>query len=234
MKVILFVFACSFSFSIYAKEWKSMLQYQKATQNLTLPASDWLRSDRCKNTLVWQNTNVYNLIHNNFLEYQNIKERRDFYDWIDYEFKIKGHEVIWQRMAYYISGKLKILESFPHKMFMSKRVNAYVQLGSEVIFNEAFQHLKSLFLYDGVFKGEDAFEWDQKMLHDEQFIWVEKIYKTIDPKSQKKIENMAKGKFIYALVVPKAIRFYGDISDPKERYFYAMNIFRPYCKYHLK
>ena len=234
MKFILFVLAFSFSISIYAKEWKTLLQYQKATHNLALPDSDWLRSDRSKNTLVWQNANIYNLIHNNVQEYKSIIQRRDFYIWIDHEFKIKGHEVIWQKMAYYISGKLKVLESFPHELFISKRVKTYVQLGSEVIFNEAFKHLKSLFLYDGVLKDEDALKWDQKMLHDEQFIWVESIYKIIDQKSIKKIKNMASGKFIYAFVVPKAIRFYGDISDPEERYLYAINIFRPYCNSHLK
>lgn len=234
MKIVCLVLVYSFSISIYAKEWKSMSQFQKTTQNLTLPDSDWLRSDRIKNTLVWQKANAYNLIHNNFQEYLTIIQRRDFYVWIDHEFKVKGHDVIWQRMACYISGKLKILESFPHEMLISKNVKAFVQLGSEVIFNKAFEELKSLYLYSGVLKENEALKWDQDMLHDEQFIWVESIYKIIDEKSLKKIKNMAKGKFLYAFLVPKAIRFKGDISEPNERYLYAINVFRPYCNSQLK
>lgn len=234
MRIILFVLAFGFSFTIQAKEWKTLKHYQKFTQKEQFSLSDWLASDRRNNTLVWQKANSYNLLNNKPNEYQSIIERRDFYIWIDQEFKKIGHEVIWQKMALYISRKLRLLESFPHVMFISKSVKEYVHQGSEMIFNDAFERLKELFCSKEILKNNDAIQWDKDMMHDEQFIWVESIYKKIDEKSLKQIERMAKGQFLYALVVPKSIRFKDDISSPEDRYQYAINVFRPYCIIHFK
>ena len=52
----------------------------------------------------------------------------------------------------------------------------------------------------------------------------------MDKSTVKKIERMAKGKFLYGLVVPNAIRFEGDISKAEDRFQYAMNTLRVYCK----
>ncbi|MGM5470077.1 Insecticidal toxin complex protein [Flavobacteriaceae bacterium LMO-SS05] len=229
MRIIVFVLAFGFSLSIHAKEWKSTVQYQKTTHNNQLSSSDWLTSDRNKNTLVWQKANAFNLTNNRPQEYQSIKQRRDFYVWIDHEFKIKGHEVIWQRMAYYISCKLHLLETFPQCMLSSKQVKDYARQGSEVVFNNTFERLRDLFNSETVLKQHEALSWDTSLLYDEQYIWVEGIYRSIDEKSLKQIERMASGKFLYALVVPKAIRFKGDLSKPEERYRYAVNILRVYC-----
>ncbi len=234
MRTILFGLVFSVSFSIQAKEWKNLKQYQKVNLNEHLAPQDWLTSDRNKNTLVWQNANTYNLTNNKPQEYQTIKERRDFYVWIDNEFKIKGHEVIWQKMAYYISCKLRLLETFPHSMFSSKQVKDYARQGSEVVFNNTFERLIGIFDADVVLKNEEANQWDTTILHDEQYIWLEGVYKIIDKKSLIQIERMASGKFLYALVVPRAIRFKGDLSSPEERFNYAVNILRPYCKNQLK
>lgn len=234
MKIIVFVLAFGFSLSIQAKEWKSLRQYQKITQNEQLSPSDWLTSDRRQNSQVWQKANVYNLIHNRSNEYQTIKQYRDFYVWIDHEFKVKGHQVVWQKMAYFISCKLRMLETFPHGLLVTRRVKGYARRGSQVVFNNAFERLKSLFSSEKVLKNESALQWDKTMLHDEQFIWIESIYKDIDKKSLKQIERMARGQFLYALVVPKAVRFKDNISKPEERYQYALHILRPYCITHLK
>lgn len=234
MRIILFVLAFSFSFTIQAKEWKTLKHYQKLTQKAELSPSDWLTSDRINNTSVWKNANNYNLNNNMPNEYQSIKQRRDFYIWIDHEFEKIGHQVIWPKMALYISRKLRLLEKFPHVMFISKSVNEYVHQGSEMIFIDAFERLKELYCSKDILKNNDAIQWDKNMMHDEQFIWLESIYKKIDKKSIKKIERMAGGKFLYALVVPKAIRFEDDISNPEDRYQYALNVFRPYCINHFK
>jgi hypothetical protein len=234
MRIALIALAISFSFSVNAKEWKSLKQYQNATQETALSPSDWLSSDRRQNTLVWQLANVYNINQKKPQEYQTIKERRDFYEWIDHEFKAKGHEVIWLKMAYYITCKLRLLETFPHCLITTKPVKRYAHQGSEEVFNHSFENLKILLNSDKILKDNDALEWDKMMLHDEQYIWVESVYRIIDKKSLKQIKRMARGKFLYSFAVPKAIRFEGDISIPYERYNYALRILRPYCKNHLE
>jgi hypothetical protein len=234
MKIYVFVLAIGISLSIHAKEWKSLKHYQKTTHETTLSPSDWLASDRRQNTLIWQHANVYNLTNDRPQEYETIKQYRDFYAWINYEFKVKGHHVVWQKMAYFISCKLRLLETFPHCIFTSGQVKRYADRGSEEVFSNAFGGLRTLFDSDKILKNNEALQWDEMMLHDEQFIWVERIYKKIDNKSLKQIRNMASGKFLYAFAVPKALKFESDISNPEERYRYALNILRPYCIAHLK
>ena len=234
MRIVLIVLIFSFSNSIQAKEWKNLKQYQKSTHNIELSPSDWFSSDRIQNTSVWKLANVYNLNNNKPEEYQNIIQRRDFYFWISKEFKSKGHKVIWQNMAYYISYKLRFMQKFPHCMFTSKKLKLFSQKANEVIFNSVFEKLNTLFNSDKIIKNEEAIQWDKKILYDEQYFWVESIYNGIDKKSLKQIEKIVKGKFIYALIVPKAIRFDGDISNPVERYQYALDIFRPFCENHFK
>ena len=234
MKTVLFVLAFSFSIPTYAKEWKNLHQYQKGTHKVALSPSDWLSSDRRQNTLIWQHANAFNLSHNQPQEYQTIKERRDFYVWIDHEFQLKGHEVIWQKMAYFISSKMRLTEIFPHSMLTPKKVKLYARQGSEVVFNNALEKLNNLFSSDKTLKGEEALKWDEMMLHFEQFDWVESVYKNIDTRSLKQIRRMTSGKFWYALAVPKKLRFKNNISNPEERYRYGLNVLRPYCISHLK
>lgn len=233
MKIVLFVLALGFSLPTHAKEWRNLKQYQKSTHNTDLSASDWLTSDRKQNTLVWQHANVYNLNNNKPQEYQSIIQRRDFYIWINQELMAKGHEVIWQHMAHYISCKLRLMETFPHGVFISGKVKKYAHKASEAVFDNAFEDLKNIFNSNEILINDQANVWDKTMLQNEQFIWIENIIKTIDKKSLKQIEHMAEGKFLYALMVPKEIRFEGDISNPEERFNYAYNIFRPYFKTHL-
>ena len=234
MRIFLIVLTLSVSFSIHAKEWKNLKQYQKSTKNKELSSSDWLTSDRTKNTLVWQQANVYNLFNNKPQEYQTIRERRDFYIWIDLEFEKKGHEVIWPKMALYITCKLRSLETFPKRILISKRVIEHSFEGSLVVFENAFERLKNLYNNNKSLKKADAFKWDHAMLKDEQYVWVENVYNKIDQKSLKQIEHVIRGDFLYTFVIPKAIRFKDDISNPEDRYQYAINVFRPYCINHYK
>jgi len=234
MKTVLLVLAFGYSISIYAKEWKSLRQYQKATHQTSLSPSDWFASDRRQNTLVWQHSNAFNLSNDRPQEYQTINQRRDFYVWIINEFHEKGHEVNWPYMANYISRKLRLLETFPHCIFTSKHFKNYILQGSEVVFVNAFSRLRALYISDQVLNGNEGLLWDENMLHDEQYKWVQSIYLEFDTKDLKKIKRIVGGKFIYALVVPKPIRFEGDLSNPEVRYRYALNIFRPYCINHMK
>jgi hypothetical protein len=94
------------------------------------------------------------------------------------------------------------------------------------VFNELFKILNS----EKIFKTDDALIWDKEILEKEQYHWIDSIYKTMDAKSLKTLNNIANRKFLYGLVVPKAIKFNGNLNNPEARYKYAVEILRPYCK----
>ena len=131
-----------FNNSISAKEWRNLEAYQKITQKQNLSPSDWLKSDRLKNTQVWQQANQYNLNHNLPNQYTKIKQRKAFYKWLYLELDKKGHEVVWVKMAHYISTKLRKMESFPYAIFTSKKILKYANMGSKLVFNKCFCRVK--------------------------------------------------------------------------------------------
>lgn len=228
--IIAFLFIIVLSQNLHAKEWRSLKAYQTEAHSKTLSPSDWLKHDRIHNSIVWQQANLYNLSHNLPQEYLKISERRDFYKWIYGTLKQKGHEVVWVQMAHFISKKMHLLESFPCLLFSNRKIVQYADAGSEVVFNKAFKDLKDLLDSETILKGNKAKEWDESMAYKEQYIWLDSLYLTIDEDSLKTIERMAKGKFLYSLAVPKAIRFKGDISTPEARHSYAIGILWYYCK----
>ena len=229
MRVVIVFFLVGFPFIGMAKEWKSLKAYQKETQLTDLQPQDWLRSDRTRNTAIWMSANLYNLTNNRPQDYVTIKQRKDFFKWLNIELKAKGHEVVWPSMAYYISNKLRLLECFPYEMLTKRQMKAYAKAGSEAVFVNAFETLNDLFHSEEVLKRKAAVDWDKAILQEEQFVWIEAIYQTIDEKSLQQIERIAKGKSVYGLFVPKAIRFEGDISIAEDRYNYALNKLRSYC-----
>lgn len=180
--------------------------------------------------MVWQNANRYNLENNLPQEYTTIKQRRDFYAWYSSETSKKGHHVLWPVMAHFINKKLRLIKAFPFSIVISKDIKQYATNGSEDVFNECFIKLNTLLKTNRPLTTIEAQNWDENILHIEQFQWIEAIYKTMPEKSLKTIERMAKRKFLYALVVPKAIKFKGDITSAEVRYKYALNTLKPYCK----
>ncbi|NNC50087.1 MAG: Insecticidal toxin complex protein [Flaviramulus sp.] len=202
----------------YAKEWKSLKAYQLATQNKTLLSSDWLKSDRTKNTTTWKNANVFNLINKLPQEYTNIVQRRDFYKWMYVALELREHEVIWVKMAHFISKKMHLIEVFPYSIFTKKLIKTYVFQGSEIVFNGAFIELKRIYHSQSIIKNEKALEWDKAMLRQEQFLWIQPIYNQMDSKNSTIIRHILQRKFPYCLVVPKSIQFREDISKPEGRY----------------
>ncbi|MCF7560269.1 Insecticidal toxin complex protein [Sabulilitoribacter multivorans] len=231
---IICFFLFGITHSLFAKEWQNLKSYQKATQNENLLPSDWLKTDRTKNTVIWQQANIYNLKNNLFDEYNNVVQRRDFYQWLYTSLETKGHEVVWVKMAHFISKKLHLIEVFPYSLLLRKRIKEYAKLGSEVVFKNAFIELQQLYVSDTILKREEAIEWDKNVLKKEQYIWIDSIYKTIDTKSLKTLEHIAKRKFLYGLVVPKAIEFKGELSNPETRYNYALEVLKPYCENRYK
>ena len=108
MKMLFFFLVFILSTSISAREWKCLKEYKKVTKNKTLLASDWLKQDRKKNTKIWQNANSYNLNNNLPKEYETIEQRKAFYAWYSLEIQKKGHQVIWPKMAFFISKKMNL------------------------------------------------------------------------------------------------------------------------------
>ncbi|KAB1067088.1 Insecticidal toxin complex protein [Tamlana haliotis] len=224
-----FLFTAAFG---HAKEWSSLNAFEKTTGKTELNASDWLKSDRRKNNSVWHDANVYNLNNNRFLEYETIKQRRDFYLWFDAIMEERGCEVIWPKMASFISNKLRLIDAFPFCMFTKKSVKSYAYQGSETVFNQAFEWLQALYLNERVLKADSALTWDEFIIHKEQYLWLNPIYKDIDEAGLRTIERMAKGKGFYKVMVPKEVRFEEDISVTENRYEYALNVLRTYCENH--
>lgn len=230
MKTLLFCLTLCISFTTLAKEWRSKRAYQNETNRTELLPSDWLKSDRLYNTDIWKKANRYNLIHDQSYEYLSIKQRRDFYNWLNENLQQKGHEVIWISMASFISHKLRLVRAFPYGILTNKSLKRYTYLGSETVFNEAFIYLKEIFLSKEILRNKEAIQWDKKLLYKEQYEWLSAIYDQMDGRTIYKIDRMAKGKFLYGLIVPKRVRFIGDISVSEDRYNYAINVLRNYCK----
>lgn len=234
MRVKLYFIVGMLSVSCYASEWPSLKAYQKQTGRTELTSSDWLKSDRKNNTIVWQQANAYNLENQLPEEYQSIPERRDFYEWYYKSMEAKGHEVIWPKMAHYISKKLRLTKAFPFSLFTKKSVKEYAYQGSEKVFNSVFLKLKVVYNSSKELQYTAAIEWDKEILYSEQYHWLQEIYSDIDAKTLKTIKRMSQGKGFYALLVPSEIRFKGNITDAKTRYEYALGTLRDYCKAHYK
>lgn len=234
MKYAFIFFCLLIVYRADASEWTSLKQYQQETGFKELSSKDWLKSDRRKNTLRWQKANIYNLKNQNPHEYQSISQRRDFYEWYYKSLEAKDCQVIWPKMAHFISKKLRLTKAFPFNIFTSKNLKEYAYQGSETVFDSAFEFMEQLYDSEGVFDAEKAYEWDKMMLEKEQHYWLKGIYNTVDDKTLKTITKMAKGKCLYAILVPKEIRFKGDIENADTRYQYALDSLRPYCKEHYK
>lgn len=234
MRVKLYFIVGMLSVSCYASEWPSLKAYQKQTGRTELTSSDWLKSDRKNNTIVWQQANAYNLENLLPKEYQSIPERRDFYEWYYKSMETKGHQVVWPKMAHYISKKLRLIKAFPFSIFTKDTVKEYAYQGSELVFNSAFKELKAAYNTSNALQDDEALEWDKDILYLEQYNWLQEIYSDVDDKTLKTIKRMSEGKGFYALVVPKEIRFKGNVSDARTRYEYALGTLRDYCREHYK
>lgn len=227
---IFFLFLFVSNLSLYAKEWGSIRIFHKVTHKENLSSSDWLKSDRIHNTSIWQQANAFNLENNLSQEYKSIVERRDFYEWLYIESEKIGHEVLWFKMVHFISNKLHKAENFPLNIFVDKKIMQYANSCSEIIFNNAFNEVKSLFKLELPLTEKQALEWDKDMFYKEQYVWVDGVINTIDAKSVQKIERVLQGEFLYSLLVPKEIRFDGNLTNREERYNYALNKLRLYCQ----
>jgi hypothetical protein len=167
-------------------------------------------------------------------EYISTVQRRDFYKWIISELKDKGDKITWFKMAYFITSKLHLMEIFPFNIFINNTILGYAHQCCASIFKHVFVETKKLYKSDVILNEKEALEWDMEILYKEQYLWVNDVIKAIDYHTLKKIEHILQGKFLYGLLVPKAIRFHESLSNKEIRYKYAVHILRPYCKNKFK
>jgi hypothetical protein len=224
------VFLFWIPFITFSEEYKNLRDYEKLTHKKILSASDWLTYDRKHKTIVWQHANHYNLINKKPNEYKTLKQRRDFYAWLYEVLKKKGNEVVWPKMASFISNKLQLIQQFPQCLFIRKNVKYYAKIGSEKVFVNAFDDMYYLYNLSIGIKNNEAKEWDNTMLYKEQFNYLQSIYDKMNTKSLGQIERIAKGKFLYAFFIPKEIRFKGHINNPQDRFNFAVNQLKQYCE----
>ena len=170
--IIFFLIINGVSTSLFAKEWRYLNTYQKATNCNELLPKDWLKKDRLQNTGVWHQANAYNLSNNLPEEYITLTQRRDFYVWMFTELDKKQHEVIWVKMAHFISKKMHLMDVFPYSMFSKKEIKNYAKLGSEEVFNNAFVELLTLYQSDVIYNNDKALQWDIAILKKEQYDWI--------------------------------------------------------------
>ncbi|WP_159023012.1 Insecticidal toxin complex protein [Formosa sp. L2A11] len=231
MKIFIFLILCLNFNIVSAKEWKNLKTYQKETQFEVLSNGDWFTADRKQNSKVWQNANRFNLMQMHPENYTSVVQRLGFYMWFQKKIEQKGDEVYWVKMAAFISEKLSRIYTFPYKYIVKKSTIHSANYGSEIVFNNAFPYLRTLFLASEPLKNTAAETWDLKMLHLEQYDWVASVYEKIDAKNLKQISQIARGKGVYRLFVPKELAFTTDLKNPNHRYYYAVNVLLPYCKW---
>lgn len=210
--------------TLFSQEWKSLKEYKKNTGEAVLQNGCWLKKDRIKNTLVWQQANKFNLtIKNGHLKYKSITQIGAFYLWFDKERKIIGHEINSFGVAAIVANQLSNFDNFFIRTFIvrNKEVIWFGNEGSKKVLEFAFPLMQELYFSDEILVGEKAKDWDIKNGKIEQCKIVEPIYNQLSAKAIKKLERMAKGKGIYYFGVKKALKYEGDIRDCKARYEHA-------------
>ena len=215
----------------FAQEWKNLNAYQKETGNSTLNVGCWVKKDRKDQTEVWKRANKFNLNkENGNLKYTSISQKRDFYLWLDQEFKKRGDKINWIGIANIAADQLSKFENDFIRVLIvrNKELNQFVNKGSEVVFSFAFSQLKEVYFSNYIIKGKEAVIWDQNYGLKEQCEILEPLYNNLSERALKKLERIAKGKGIYSIGISKDLRFDGNIDDCKMRYEHGLNKLLPY------
>jgi hypothetical protein len=217
----------------YAQEWKNLSTYKKEAGFSVLEEGNWLRKDRKRNTAVWKSANIFNLLNEQASsKYTNIHQIRDFYIWFDEVRKEQNHEVNWVGIAAIAAGNLAKLDNSFVKIFVTndKEIQTFAEQGSRKVFDFAIPELKKIYFLEQLLTGEEARNWDYKYGRIEQCDILSGIYNKLSDKAIKKLQKMAEGKGIYSLVIPKELKFKGDLKNCEARYNYSINTLLEYYK----
>lgn len=208
-----------------------MNEYRAITGSDQLLEGCWLKKDRKKNTIIWQNANAFNLTSaNGYLKYKTIEQIRDFYEWFDKERIKKGHEIKYIGIAATVASQLSILENYfvRNLLVRDEGVLGFANDASKKVFEFAFYEMREVFELKESLIGTEAEKWDYDYGKNEQCYVLETIYESLPSKTIQKLEKMAKGKGVYYFGVPKELQFEGDIKDCNDRINHAARKIKPY------
>ncbi len=215
----------------FTQEWENLKAYQKVTEKNSLMAGHWLKKDRKRQSEVWKQANSYNFTQESGnLKYKTISQIRDFYLWFDIERKKQGHEIEWIGIAEIAASQLSKLDCGFIRTFVvrNKEVVAFANEGSKEVFKFAFPLLKDIYFSSEPFIGKSAENWLLDYGRNEQCQILNPIYDKLSPKALHKLERMAKGKGLFALGIPKELRYVGDIKDCQSRFEHGAYKIRTY------
>jgi hypothetical protein len=232
-RIVLIVLIIINVINLSAQEWKNLRTYKKSTGKEVLSNGNWLKKDRKRNTEIWQKANEYHLSNLNPAAYTNIEQRRDFYKWFD-EWRLeKGHEIEWVGVAAIVAGQFANTENWFVQKFVirNQAIIDFAATGNQTILNDVFPELQQVYFSDSLLIKEAAEIWDSTYGYREQCVIIQPFYEKQDKKAVDKLRKMAKGKGIFFFVVPKSIRFKGDITNCEDRFKHG-NIVLP--KYYEK
>jgi len=226
---------------MFFQEYDDEDEYRKENPNGKLDGTDghWLKSDRLNNTATWKQANTTNLKNRASGEYKTIAQRTAFYSWFQKTTEGQGQETYWAGAAAIVAGQLSALEDPVMELFMlamgNSEVLAFAQEGNRKIFTDIFGDLANL--YEQGAEGHPliglaAKQWDVQTLLREQFEVVDPVYRKQTQATLNTLGRMAKGELIYGagFVYKTDLLFKGDITNPKHRYNYGMDVVTPYYK----
>ncbi len=217
MKLFLFLTVSLFSaVSAFSKEYPTKKELAAATQTQEVNRRNWIHSDRERENDNWKNACAFNFSYaTGCLEYINLEQREDFYEWLQAELRAKGHEVKWVAMA------LEVMDMIEPVIDRKDLVGLNAALANKLVFDSTFTRLQELYHMDKPLQGAAAKAWDDQMIKFEQEDLLQTIYNRMDIVTLEKITKMAKGEGLYFFKTKKKLRFKGDLRKSEDRIKYA-------------
>ncbi|MCB0697441.1 MAG: hypothetical protein KDC07_08755 [Chitinophagaceae bacterium] len=235
MKALALLCFLAISINTDGREWKHMKQYCTTTSRDTLGESDWLKKDRKHCTEKWTNANRYNISRaNGYKQYRSFAQKNAFYYWLDNAYRCKGNEVQWPGIAYEVTKRLRILDSWPIQKLIipNKQFVAFMQECNELILQNVFTDLHNLYESNVALTGIAARHWDTVLIHKEQCAVLDTLYAQQPEKVIHKLNRMTQGKGLYGIALPRKLRNDTDIRSCDNRCRYGLHIIAPYHKEH--
>ncbi|MGM9475177.1 hypothetical protein ACS5PU_02055 [Pedobacter sp. GSP4] len=211
---------------IEAKEFTSAAAYLKIFPAAIIDGKDgnWLKTDRQKNTPVWNRANEVNIKKDKgYQEYTSIAERSDFYVWFQHRTDSLGFETKWGYAAAITTKKLEKLLTNAASLcgITNSEIRIFVIDGNEIIFNDIWKELKSLYTAKPL-KEKAAETWDGVLLLKEQQL-IEPYYQKLSPASLAKLEKLLRKENFFSRLMP-GYEFEGQLLNLKDRWYYGMKM----------
>jgi RHS repeat-associated protein len=146
------------------------------TPDSEMTASDWRVSDRIGNTQRWREANMYNVRNGIQNQYQTFSQVGAFYEWIQSEIDLRGHEIRWAEGAIGLVNTLTALSELQKRNSGEMNLISFLTELNVGICNEATVEFGKLFNSSNVIRGQKAYEWDLGFIMVEQGEVAKPIY----------------------------------------------------------